>query len=325
MDEQLARAVVAAATTAPSVHNTQPWRFVAGADRLEVWADRARALPVLDPAGRGLHLSCGAALETGAVYARSRGLAAEIVLLPDANAPDHLADLVLTAGGTVADAELAAVIDSRHTDRRPFAARPVPDADVRALRLAAEECGVSVTVVDDPDRMATVAVTLAKADEALSADPAYLEELRRWTGRSPGAADGVPSGAVAPPPTARGSSYRLRDFDVAGGAGDVATDEPPPAEHPLVLVLATAEDDPRAWLRAGRSLARLLLTAAARGLAASPMTQSVEVADTRARLTRDLGLVGHPQTILRVGYPAEGAPPPAAAGRRPVDEVLSHP
>lgn len=44
--------LVQAASRAPSIHNTQPWRFSAVGKTVEVWADRRRALAVADPQGR---------------------------------------------------------------------------------------------------------------------------------------------------------------------------------------------------------------------------------------------------------------------------------
>lgn len=331
MDDELVRAVVTAATRAPSLHNSQPWRFVARADTVELWADRSRALPVLDPDGRALHVSCGAALAMAQTYVRALGRATRVTLLPDAGQPEHLADLVVgdfegedrTALDEVR--ALADAIPRRHTDRRPFDPRPVPADALHALARAAESQGCWLKVVDSVDDAATVAVTLARAEATLEADPAYLDELRRWTGRPAGSPDGVPAGAVPAEPAAyRGSSFRLREFDAdrLSSPSVAHPDDPPTAEHPLVVVLGSVGDDPSAWLEAGRALGVLLLTAAAHGLATSPMTQALEIADTRARLTQDLGLVGHPQMVLRVGIPAAGAPA-AAAARRPVDEVLA--
>ena len=48
---------------APSIHNTQPWRWRYRHGVLDLFADRTRQLPALDPDGRSLLLSCGAALE----------------------------------------------------------------------------------------------------------------------------------------------------------------------------------------------------------------------------------------------------------------------
>src|SRR4051794_15966274 len=57
----LTRAAMAAGA-APSVFNTQPWRWRIVADTVELRADRGRQLATLDPDGRMLTVSCGAAL-----------------------------------------------------------------------------------------------------------------------------------------------------------------------------------------------------------------------------------------------------------------------
>ena len=50
------------AILAPSSHNTQPWLFRIVDNSIELYADRARALPVVDPEDRALTISCGVAL-----------------------------------------------------------------------------------------------------------------------------------------------------------------------------------------------------------------------------------------------------------------------
>jgi hypothetical protein len=55
---------VHAATLAPSLHNSQPWRFRLMGEAVEVYADRHRQLEVLDPDGRELMVSVGAAVFT---------------------------------------------------------------------------------------------------------------------------------------------------------------------------------------------------------------------------------------------------------------------
>lgn len=326
-DEDLVRAVVGAATRAPSVHNTQPWRFVAHEGVVELWTDPSRGLPVLDPDGRARHVSCGAALLHARVAAAGVGSGARVTTLPDAGAPDHLADVEL-AGAHQPDEDeraLAAAVEVRHTERGPFDDSPVSPQQVRALAAAVHAEGCWLRVVDSADDAAAVAVLLARADDVQSADPAYREELRHWTGREDDSPEGIPASAVpAEAPADRGSSYRLREFDpdrderAARWSG-----EPPRPEHPLVMVLGTDHDDPAAWLAAGQALGRLLLTATVQGLVASPMTQALEVPDTRSRLASELGLVGHPQMVLRVGRAAPGSTTTGGrAHRRPVEDVL---
>ena len=59
-DEKL-MSILRHAVLAPSSHNSQPWRFEVVDGALNLYADRARALPVVDPDDRELVISCGAA------------------------------------------------------------------------------------------------------------------------------------------------------------------------------------------------------------------------------------------------------------------------
>jgi nitroreductase len=335
MEEQTIRAIVESATRAPSIHNTQPWRFVAHDDTIEVWTDPARGLKVLDPTGRGRHISCGAALLHARLAAADAGYAATVTLLPDPAEPTHLADLALQpapprspagAGGSAgelsagepSDSDLAAAIPARHTSREPFSDEPIAADTVRELRDAVAAEGAWLRIIETPEDATAVAVLLAHADEIQAADPAYVDELRTWTQRGD-TGDGIPSAAVPhTAPAERGSNYRLRDFVADREPDAAASHEPPPVERPLIAVLGTTDDDVRAWIAAGQALGRLLLTATAHGVTASPLTQALEIPATRAGLGNELGVVGHPQMLLRLGYGKSGAPTP----RRPIEDVL---
>jgi nitroreductase len=325
MDQQVVRDIVEQAARAPSIHNTQPWRFVASGDTLQLWTDESRGLTVIDPTGRARHLSCGAALLHARVAAAAARLQPSVALLPDPAQPQHLADLRLAEGGAEAvDSDLAGAIGTRRTVRSAFTSEAVPDEVLAELRRAAEHEGCWARVIDSSDDAAAVAVLLSRADEIEAADPAYQDELRRWTMAGEGATEGVPSSAVPDvAPSRRGSNYRLRDFvpDREPGAFADEDADPPPVERPTVMVLGTSDDDVAAWLVAGQAVGRVLLTAAARGVAASPMTQPLEIPDMRRRLALELGVVGHPQMILRLGYAADGSS--AATPRRPVEDILT--
>jgi hypothetical protein len=92
----------------------------------------------------------------------------------------------------------------------------------------------------------------------------------------------------------------------------------------LVAVLGTPGDDVPSWIASGQALGRLLLTAASIGVAASPLTQPLEVPYIRQRLTVELGLLGHPQMMLRLGYvSADGEERVVATPRRPVTDIIT--
>jgi len=324
MDQQVVRDIVEQASRAPSIHNTQPWRFIGSGDTLQLWTDESRGLAVIDPTGRARHLSCGAALLHARVAAAAAGFLPSVALLPEPAQPQHLADLRLAEGGADdLDAELAGAIGARRTIRSAFTSETLPDEILAELRRAAEQEGCWARLVDSSDDAAAVAVLLARADETESADPAYREELRRWTMAGDDATEGIPSSAIPDvAPSQRGSNYRLRDFEPDREPGAPADEDagPPPVERPTVMVLGTTDDDVEAWLVAGQAVGRVLLTAAARGVAASPLTQPLEIPDARRRLTLELGVVGHPQMMLRLGFSNEGSG--TVTPRRPVEDVL---
>src|SRR5258706_15552931 len=88
--EQIAE-VLTAAARAPSLHNTQPWRFRLTPDTIELFADPARALGVVDPDGVELRIACGAALFNLRLALAGLGVRPIVTVLPDPTAPDLLA------------------------------------------------------------------------------------------------------------------------------------------------------------------------------------------------------------------------------------------
>ena len=325
--------VVAAATRAPSIHNTQPWRFVAAPDRLDVYLDTERALPVLDPTGRQQIISCGSAIEFAVVALAAAGHAAEVDLLPDDGDPDRLAAVRVTGPREASgeDGALAAAIGRRHTVRAAFQPRAVPDGLVDRLQHEAASFGAWFKPIARSEEEVATVFLIARAEEMEQSDPAYLAELESWMRTDPGAVDGVPVDAVpSGDPQARPSNWLIRDFVVGQRseqqlfrAADDPDAPPPDVERPTVVLMGTEGDDRYAWLLAGRALGRVLLLATVEGVAASPLTQALDWPATRTRMQSRLSLVGHPQMLLRMGYPPDTSGQ-AVSGRRPVADVLRY-
>jgi hypothetical protein len=331
VEEQDWATIVAAATRAPSIHNTQPWRFVARPDELDVHLDTDRGLPVLDPTGRQQIISCGSAVEFAVVALAAAGHAAEVDLLPDEADPTHLARVRVTGAHRPSDEEraLAAAIERRHTVRAAFESRAVATDLVDRLQREADAFGTWFKPITRAEEEVATVFLVSRAEEMEQSDPAYLAELQSWMRTDPGAVDGVPVEAVpSEDPHSRPSNWLIRDF-VAGQreatspflpGGD--PDAPPPeVERPTVVLMGTEADDRYSWLLAGRALGRVLLHATAAGVAASPLTQALDWPATRTRMQSRLSLVGHPQMLLRMGYAPEAAGK-AVSGRRPVADVL---
>ncbi|AHH97002.1 NAD(P)H nitroreductase [Kutzneria viridogrisea] len=318
-DRQTIRSAVALATRAPSLHNSQPWRWRAAEHSLHLFADASRLLPATDPEGRDLLLSCGASLHHLQVALAAEGWASTVHRLPNPNRPDHLAAVEFHSKEPERrDVELAAAIPRRHTDRRGYSSWEVPVALLDELAIVASDQGSALVAATDATARFQLASAMAKAALRQEADSEYAAELATWTGRSPFVVEGVPA-TVIPASGRRHEDTTMRAFP-NGLLTEPAGEE---SDAGALLVLATARDDVVWRLRAGEAMSAVLLAATDFRLATCPLSQVFELPDTRT-LVRDrvLGGFGYPQVVLRVGWaPVRSAPLPATP-RRPLDEVF---
>lgn len=326
-DEQI-RDVVGEASLAPSIHNTQPWRWVTVDGGLDLYVDPARWLRVADPAGRQMLVSCGAALLHARLAIRRLGLVPRVRLCSAGDegvlSGETPAASIRVVGSKPAGPEerdLAAAMTRRHTDRRPFSSTPVTRETTRLLRAAAELEGAWLVSLVDPDLRIDVAVLTARADWIENHDPSYRAELAGWSRTGHEAPDGIPRDAVVGSAGERPAEFVMRDFEVAGEAGIPLAQTG--VERPTVMLVGTVTDRIHDQLAGGQAIARVLLTATVHGLAASPIGQAVDIDGTRHLLTEAISGVGHVQMLIRVGYPLPGSAPLPATPRRSVEDVLA--
>ena len=301
------RAALKVAVRAPSIHNTQPWRWRLNDDGLLLLADRTRQLTVADPDSHSLLISCGAALHLTELALRAAGWQLETTYLPDSTDPDILARIRPVGHITVTEqffTETGAALD-RRSDRRPFADKQVADADRERLREVSNDFAF-VDFPNSQDRYVELAVAVSWADRAERNDEAYLAEMRRWL-RDPDVhtlVDGVPVAAFphVPSDTPRHTDIPLRDFEI--GVTGQQLIQRDVDEHPLIAIIFTRSDGPHSYLHSGVTMMRLMIRAHLLGLSTCALSQAVDFAAFRARLQAHMGWVGYPQMMLRIGYPS---------------------
>lgn len=319
------RRAAARATLAPSVHNTQPWRFDLGPTSMDLSADTTRRLPVIDPDGRQLTISCGAALYGARLSLQARGVPVSVSLLPNPTRPDHLAHVKILSASHGRDPVATTgdrAADERRTNRRPFSPEPVPADLLLRLTAAAHAEGASLDEIRTGLDRALFAALTQEAEAALMGDPAYRAELRDWTGRAGESGDGIPDASL--PEAGRvQDSLPVRAFDQRGTG--YLPPNPRAESGGSLLVLCTDSDDLSAWLSAGQALYRVLLELTSMRMVAGLFTQFTEVPRIRRQVRTDLRLVGHPQVALHIGYSPRTAATPRRAVPDVVDPVLDRP
>jgi hypothetical protein len=308
------RRLLDAAGAAPSIHNTQPWRFRAAGDVIEVHGDPDRMLRVADPRGRALHLSCGAALFNLRLAIRMMGARPLAWPLPDPGSePTLLASVRLADGrpATPQEHELSEAITLRHTSRAPFSGHPIPGPVQTGLEQQAGLEFALLRLLNAHDA-AVVLQLAAAAGRKLAANFDHRTELGHWIGIT--GDDGIPARALGSHPDHEPAP--VRDFSYASPA------TPLPAaafeQQPQLAVLSTAQDKPADWLRAGQALQRVLLTATTNGVATSFLYQPIELHDIEQPEHDWWPWPECPQIIIRLGY----GPPEAGSPRREVTAIL---
>jgi nitroreductase len=314
--EVLAEAA-AAAGAAPSIHNTQPWRWQVRPDGLELHAQRDRQLAATDPDGRMLTISCGAALHHARVALAAEGWQATVSRLPDPADPDLLARITLGDRTPVSPEamRLYQTIQVRHTDRRPVTRESVPRAVLDTLAKAATGEGVQLQVLRE-DQVDDLAVAVGNAASVDADDRAIQAELDQWTGGERGEGTGIPDEAIP---------ERTPQTDVPGRVFARSGTLPIGGDHDRTAsyaILYGDTDDRAGWLRAGEALSAVWLTAVELGIGVMPISEAVEMPASRQTLRRTLSFFGWPYLAMRLGIPDPDRPGPPHTPRLPAEQTV---
>ncbi|TNJ45128.1 nitroreductase [Phaeobacter sp. B1627] len=320
--EHRLRFLAGCAILAPSFHNTQPWLFASGPDWLDVLADRTRALAVVDPEGRELTISCGAAIGTFETAARRLSLNTTVTRCPDPHFPDHLAQITVAQGQPPDDRDLSMfdAIAKRRTDRSDYRPGDLPQDLMAECCRIAESLGTRVRFFSNDTARRTLVNMVAEADRIQAEDPGFRRERATWMHLSRREIGEGISGAGLRTPYVSAPAARLLapTFDQDCNTAAVDTTKTM-AGSPTLALLSSTADTVGDWLDTGRTLARMLLVLTARGFTTSYLNQPIEIAALRFELGRAAGEDRKPQILLRIGRSDEI---PSPSVRRALSDVM---
>jgi hypothetical protein len=319
---EVARYVVAAAVWAPSVHNTQPWRFTAAGQQISVYADAGRQLMAADPDGREMMISCGAALFTERLALRSLGYLPQASVLPDPGQPLPVARL--SWGGraecTGFEQALFGQVRQRRTHCGGFdlfhCRRACWPPSARAPLIMVGCCGSSATMGGGPRSPRPLPKRNGRNGSTASASGNWPGGHRRRAAQRPM--------VCRRPPTRRGPSTRTRTslggISPPAAAGACRRSAPrrgpgPPGSPPCSPPSMTAR-----WTGStpGRALQRILLAASTFGAAVALHTQPLELGWLRESIRTGLSDGAYPQLVPRFGAVVQAA----VSVRRPLEDTL---
>ena len=176
------------AILAPSSHNTQPWLFkIIVDDMVELYADRTRALPLVDPVDRALTISCGAALSHLQIAIRHFGYAHKVELFPDSNNKDLIARVIVSGRKEPVNEEnpLFEAMTKRRTNRLKFEDKELEESLISELHAILgeeeeEESTVWLHISKEEREKNSLADLIAEGDRIQLSDKRFRRELASW-------------------------------------------------------------------------------------------------------------------------------------------------
>ncbi|MGA7055273.1 MAG: NAD(P)H nitroreductase [Mycobacterium sp.] len=319
VDTDILRTAVHLACRAPSLHNSQPWQWVAEGAGLHLYVDRSQILPSTDKSGRETHIGCGAVLDHLRVAMAAAGWLANVDRFPDPNNVEHLASLDFSPLTRVTDGHRrrANAILHRRTDRLPFGAPRNSESLKPMLRNAVGAGTVHLDVLAD-DLRPELAQASRLTESLRLHDSSYHAELNWWTGHFE-TCDGIPRSSLL----SAAESDRVdvgRSFPVSAHNERAAGTE---QDRSTVLVLSTDQDTREDAFRCGEALSAVLLECTLAGMATCTLSHLTELQSSRHLIGTLTGRKAMPQLVIRVGEAQVLGEVPAMTPRRPLSDVLT--
>ena len=295
--------IVRSAVKAPSGHNTQPWLFAKEEDGICIIPDYSRSLPVADPDNRELFISLGCAAETAMIAARLYGYNPDINF--DLLESDSKIRIALTKSEKLEEPDLYSFINIRQTTRNLYYDTPISDDDLIKLIQIVAESGIDVEFHIGKEKINTFVPYILEANTIQMSNPDFKNELIQWLRFSEkeamqkgdglyAACSGVPSMGRLP------GSFVLKNFVTAKSENKRLLKQ---LKKSAAVVLFTSPNDSVGDLiKTGMAFQRFALTATKLDLSQSYINLPCQITEVRDKMMNDLGLVGFPQLLIRLGY-----------------------
>lgn len=316
---ELQKELIRYATLAPNSHNTQPWRFRVGPNRIVILPDYDRRCPAVDPDDHHLFVTLGCATENLVLAAAAFGLRAAVSI-------DNTAETAIVVDfqpDTPDRSELFLAIPGRQSTRATYDGKPVPTDQLAELERVAQSDSVAVHLATKKEDLEKVLEHVVAGNTTQMEDEAFVEELKEWIRFNEAAAvqhrDGLFTASSGNPTSPSWLGNIVFDF-----AFTTASENDKYRDHIRssagVVTFVSETESKEGWIDVGRSFQRFALQATALGLRHAHINQAVEVPEVRKQFAEYLGIGDkRPDLLIRFGY----GPELPQSLRRPVEDVLA--
>lgn len=303
------------ASLAPNAHNSQPWAlyYHQGSQTFTLVLDKGKALPHTDPTNRESYISLGAFLENFTQVASASGFRADMEIKATPSAPEEIARIRLTrleSAPTTDTVARLALMEQRHTDKRPYADVPIPHAAIQDL-LDRHKPYLSYYPKGTQGYL-YLSDRAVRAMQTQSEDQSKRDELASWlrfsNEEARAARDGLPAEQLSMTGMKKFFYYLLYSREKTRGdafARESVLQVAEQVDNCAGFFVITGGDTLPEYVRAGMQLEALWLDAVAAGISIHPLSQMLEEEPYKGEVQNALELALPPQMVLRAGVLAD--------------------
>jgi len=310
------------AIKAPSVHNSQPWKFKVEKNSITIFPDYERIFPVADPDNHELFISLGCALENLIISAGYFGYFSTVKMNMEVPYQESIR-VELSSGNNKNYDQLFKNIEIRQSTRSKYNKALIPPVNIKKLNEAGNQDQVLCLLYTKAFQIDPVIEITKKATVLKLSKKEFINELLQWirfnTKSAKKTGDGIYSGAIGSPsvPKWLGKLFLNLALDPKReGRKDVNLLK----NSSGILLFIAKENNKQAWVNLGRSFQRVALTATSLDINYAHSNSACEDAPARKELGEILQLnpEEQPLLIIRIGYSSKRP----YSFRRPLKEVL---
>lgn len=312
-DKDKIKLLISYGTLAPSTHNTQPWQFSITGEKLNIYIDFSKSVPVADPLRRDMYVSIGALIKNVQLAAGEFGITTTVKFAKPLHDSDLVATIELDGLEAAKTPKKSQVLDGivKRQNYRGFFTKSFSTGKFDAILadVLGGQAVVSAQAVTDRNKVEQLAQLTARGLQMGYAMPTFRREISSYVNhnlsRKRHGLHGYSLRMTTPQSLIIPHVMKRKDI----GKKLAAVNYKSFIASPLVAVLTTEKDDEASWLNTGQVMEELMVRMSAAGMATSIYTAAIEMKGLRAELIGVLGAkTALPQVLFCVGNP--GAPLP---------------
>jgi len=315
-EEEKLKFLLKFAVLAPSSHNSQPWGFLVKENTVEIYLNEKRA-PKHDGNNRQVFISIGCAVENILIAANYYGYKTEVEII--AGSGNRIVNLNFK-DKVVKNKEqnhLISYISKRVTNRNRY--EGISESNFLNSIKNFETDSSKIFILKDGTKNEIADIALTASVEAMKAKDFRLELSKYVKSNTTRSKIGMPGfGLGIPTPISFIAPIMIKYLNM-NKINHKKDNDTLKKNTPVLVVIATKEDDKKRWIETGKIYESIALRAEREGLNTAVWAAPVQIAEFHKDLQKILDTEFRPQIFFRLGQAQKDTP---HSPRLCVEEVM---